>query len=80
MEQTGADSPAIGVAVWAVLVAGLLAYQGFCLLSPQDRWPAITDILRTAITNRAGRWLLFGGWLWLGWHMFVRTLRYPYVG
>lgn len=70
----------IGLVVWAALLGAVLAYQGFCLLSTGDRWPAITDILRTAVGHPTGRWLLFGLWLWLGWHMFVRTLKYPYQG
>jgi hypothetical protein len=70
----------MGVAVWAMLVAVFLGYQGFCLLSDDDRWPPITDIFRDVIRYPAGRWLLFGLWLWLGWHLFVRTLFSPYQG
>ncbi len=24
-------------------------------------------------SRRASRWLLLAGWLWLGWHLFVRS-------
>ena len=67
----------MGVAVWAILIGVFLGYQGFCLLSDDDRWPPITDIFRDVIRYPAGRWVLFGLWLWLGWHLFVRTLVSP---
>jgi Family of unknown function (DUF6186) len=72
--------PVMGVAVWVLLFAALFGYQAFCLLSDSDRWPAFTDILRDVVGYPAGRWLLFAAWLWLGWHLFVRTLFSPYNG
>ena len=72
--------PVMGVAVWALVIAVFLGYQGFCLVSDDDRWPPITEILGDAIRYPAGRWVLFGLWLWLGWHLFVRTLFSPYQG
>ncbi|MBI4259702.1 MAG: hypothetical protein HY658_03955 [Actinobacteria bacterium] len=66
----------IGLVVWGVLFGALLAYQGFCLLSTGDRWPAMTDLLRVALRSPVGRWVLFGTWLWIGWHLFVRTYRF----
>jgi Family of unknown function (DUF6186) len=70
----------MGVVVWAVVIAAFLGYQGFCLVSDDDRWPSITEILRDVIRYPVGRWVLFGLWLWLGWHLFVRTLFSPYQG
>jgi hypothetical protein len=66
----------MGVAVWALLVAALLAYQGFTLVRNDDRWPAISDIIRVVMGSAAGRWILFGLWLWFGWHLFVRGWRF----
>lgn len=74
------SGPVMGVALWAVVVGVFMAYQGFCLVSDDDRWPPITQILRDVIGYPVGRWVLFGLWLWLGWHLFVRTLQSPFVG
>jgi Family of unknown function (DUF6186) len=76
----GRSGPVMGVAVWAAIIAVFLGYQGFCLLSDDDRWPPITEIFGDVIRYSPGRWVLFGLWLWLGWHLFVRTLFSPYQG
>ena len=31
------------------------------------------DALTLVTRSRVGRWALVGGWLWLGWHLFVRV-------
>ena len=66
---------AVGLLVWAAVFGVLLAYQGFCLLNDSDRWPAFSEVLRTAMRHPAGRWVLFALWLWFGWHLFVRGWR-----
>ncbi len=66
----------IGLIGWAVVIALLLGYQGWSLVSSDDRWPAFSDLLRVVMRYPVGRWLLFGLWLWLGWHLFVRGWRF----
>jgi hypothetical protein len=66
----------IGLIGWAVAMGIVLAYQGFTLTSPDDRWPAFSDLLRTAMRYPVARWLLFGVWLWFGWHAFIRGWRF----
>ncbi|HEY1332566.1 MAG TPA: DUF6186 family protein [Actinomycetota bacterium] len=61
---------------WAVLIAAVLVWEGLGLLVPGDRWPTISDMLRTVTRPVAGRWILFSLWLWLGWHLFVRGWRF----
>jgi len=61
-----------GLVLWGVLIGLVVAYQGVCLVSTTDRWPSLSHILRSVTDNTAGRWVLFGMWLWLGWHLFVR--------
>ncbi len=65
----------IGLVVWGVLFGLLFAYQGLALVSTNDRWPSFSHVLRVVMRNPAGRWTLFGLWLWLGWHLFARSLR-----
>jgi Family of unknown function (DUF6186) len=66
----------IGLVGWGILVGGVLGYQGFCLLDNDDRWPALSDIIRDVMRHPAGRWVLFGLWLWFGWHLFVRGWKF----
>lgn len=37
-----------------------------------DRWATLGDVLRLLQRPLAGRMLLTAGWVWLGWHAFVR--------
>ena len=30
-------------------------------------------VVRALARRRPARWLLIAGWLWLGWHLFVRA-------
>lgn len=40
------------------------------------RIPSIGQVASLIAARPAGRWLLLAGWLWVGWHLFVRS----YVG
>lgn len=64
----------IAVVGWAVIVGALLAWQGLGLV--REGWPTLSDLLRPAVRPAAGRAVLFGLWLWLGWHLFVRGWRF----
>jgi uncharacterized protein DUF6186 len=66
----------IGLVGWGIVVGGMLGYQGYCLLDNDDRWPTASDILRDVMRHPAGRWVLFGLWLWFGWHLFVRGWKF----
>lgn len=66
----------IGLAIWAVLIGAVLAYQGLGLVRNDDAWPAFSDVLRVVMRHSVGRWVLFGLWLWFGWHLFVRGWRF----
>ncbi|TMK83766.1 MAG: hypothetical protein E6G44_11250 [Actinobacteria bacterium] len=67
---------AIGLAGWAIVLGVVLAYQGLCLVANGDRWPAASEVIRDVMRYPVGRWVLFGLWLWLGWHLFVRGWRF----
>jgi Family of unknown function (DUF6186) len=66
----------IGLVGWAVVIAVLLAYQGWTLLRNDDAWPTFSDLVRVVTRYPLGRWVLFGLWLWFGWHLFVRGWRF----
>jgi uncharacterized protein DUF6186 len=66
----------MGLVVWALVFGVVLGYQGFCLTSTDDRWPALSEIVRDVMQHSVGRWVLFALWLWLGWHLFVRGWRF----
>ena len=60
------------VTIWGytVLAFAALIYQigGQILRRTATLGQALTHVTRI----RAGRWLLLAGWLWAGWHTFVR--------
>ncbi len=66
----------MGLVVWAVLFGLLLAYQGVGLVREDDRWPALSEVVATVTRYPLGRWVLFGVWLWFGWHLFVRGWQF----
>jgi hypothetical protein len=65
------DMRPIAVAGWLVIVAALLVWQGVGLVRGPE-WPTLTDFFRAFMKPSFGRFVMFGLWLWLGWHLFVR--------
>jgi hypothetical protein len=61
----------IAVVGWLVIVGALLVWQGLGLLRG-PAWPTMSDFFRAFMSTAPGRYLLFGLWLWLGWHLFIR--------
>jgi Family of unknown function (DUF6186) len=62
---------AIAVVGWLGIVAALLVWQGIGLVHGPE-WPTLSDFFRSFMTVPLGRFILFGLWLWLGWHLFIR--------
>ena len=62
---------AVTLAGYALLVAALagLELTGRVWHRTSTLGGAVAALAR----RRAGRWLLLAGWLWLGWHLFVRA-------
>jgi uncharacterized protein DUF6186 len=61
----------VAVIGWLALFAAILAWQGLALaLGPP--WPTMSSMLRAFMRPPTGRVVLFGLWLWLGWHLFIR--------
>lgn len=55
---------------YAVLALAAVAYQVAGLVL--GRTATLGQALRRVIRVPAGRVLLLAGWLWAGWHIFVR--------
>jgi hypothetical protein len=56
---------------WLVIVGTLFLWQGIGLVRGPE-WPTVSDFFRSFMTVPVGRAVLFGLWLWLGWHLFIR--------
>ena len=65
----------VAVVGWLVIVGVLLAWQGLALVNT-PQWPTISDLFRSFMRPVVGRWVLFGLWLWLGWHLFIRGWQF----
>ena len=63
-------SRAITLWGYALLAVAVVAYQlaGLAL----GRTATLAQALRRVTRVPAGRFVLLGGWLWAGWHTFVR--------
>jgi hypothetical protein len=66
----------IGFIGWFVLLGALMAWEGIGLVREGDAWPTFSEMLRTITRHSPGRWILFGLWLWIGWHFFVTGWRF----
>lgn len=65
-------SRAVTLAGYVVIVGAIVAYQVAGLI--WRRTPTLGRALATVLSRwRSARWLVLAGWLWLGWHLFVRS-------
>jgi Family of unknown function (DUF6186) len=60
------------IAGWIVLGLASITAEIAGLLSG-GRFPTLGDVLSFLMRSRVGRWFVLIGWLWLGWHVFVRS-------
>ena len=56
---------------YCVIAAILLGCQVASVVT--RRIPTVGQVASLIASHRAGRWLLLTGWLWVGWHLFVRS-------
>lgn len=59
------------LAGYAVIAVAVVAYQ-WSAWRRGDR-ATLGQFVATLATWRLTRWPLLAGWLWLGWHLFVRV-------
>jgi hypothetical protein len=64
-------SRATTLAGFAVIALAMVAGQAVSLLS--GRLPTLGQVVSLVTRRWPARWLLLAGWLWLGWHLFVRS-------
>lgn len=63
---------AVAVAVWVGLAVVVVGLQ-LAGLATRHRFPTFGDAAAYAMRWWLGRVLLLSGWIWLGWHTFVRS-------
>jgi hypothetical protein len=59
----------VDLAVWAALAAAAVALQ---VLAVAGAVPSVAEAISFLMRRPVGRWAVLLGWLWLGWHVFVR--------
>lgn len=64
------DSHTITLIGYATLLSAVTLYELAALRLASV--PTLGDLAAVLARSRAGRWFLLFGWLWLGWHLFVR--------
>jgi hypothetical protein len=69
----------VAVVGWVLIFGALSVWQGIGMAKGPE-WPSMSDMLRALMRPLAGRWLLFGLWLWLGWHLFIRGWEFFMAG
>ena len=74
-QEEDVTTRSVAVVGWLVIVGVLLAWQGLALAN-NPQWPTLSDLFRSFMHPVAGRWVLFGLWLWLGWHLFIRGWQF----
>jgi Family of unknown function (DUF6186) len=62
-----------GYVGWAVLAVGFAVLQVGAMAT--RRWATVADVVRLLTRRRAVQVACLAGWLWLGWHFFVRASR-----
>jgi Family of unknown function (DUF6186) len=62
---------AVAIVGWLGIVGAFLVWQGIGLVRGPE-WPTMSDFFRAFMAVPLGRFLVFGLWLWLGWHLFLR--------
>jgi hypothetical protein len=60
----------VATAGYVVLFSTMVVFQFTAVLG--RRVPTLGSTLRLVSKCRGGRLSLLAGWLWLGWHLFVR--------
>jgi hypothetical protein len=66
------------VTPYAVLLAGYLGLLAAALVlegsarAGREPFRPVAAVLQTALASRAGRWLVWVAWMWVGFHFLAR--------
>jgi hypothetical protein len=63
------DATILSVTGWSIVLAAFVLWEASAVLF---RYPRLGDVFGYVTRWRIGRYLLFGMWLWVGWHFFIR--------
>lgn len=63
----------VTLAGYTVLVAMMIACE--TVARRTGRVATLGHVIRALASRRAVRFLVLAGWLWAGWHVFVRVRR-----
>jgi len=56
---------------WALLAAAVVVLEARAVVR-HDRFASLGDAVDAVLRTWVGRGVVLLGWLWLGWHVFVR--------
>jgi len=59
----------LSVTGWSIVLAAFVVWEVGSLVF---RSPRLGDMFGYVTRWRAGRYLLFGFWMWVGWHYLIR--------
>jgi hypothetical protein len=62
---------ATNLALWVLIAGCLVGWHLITMLSKQ--LPSVAVVFQHARRLWVTRWIVLLGWVWLGWHLFVRT-------
>jgi hypothetical protein len=62
---------AANLALWVLIAGCLVGWQLFTMFS--KRLPTVAVVVQQARRFWVTRWIVLLAWIWLGWHLFVRT-------
>jgi hypothetical protein len=62
----------VGTIAWASTVSLLLAWEAFSHVARKPGYPTFARVARAFLGTTAGRVAMFGLWVWIGFHFFVK--------
>ena len=63
----------VGLAAWALLALAVVALT--IVAGRSETMPTFGELVRSLTRHIVVRTVLLAGWVWLGWHVLVRSTR-----
>ncbi len=61
-----------GTVAWSVVLAAVVSLEIIGSVA-NDRVPTFTQVVLFFTHNRLTRWMLFGLWVWIGLHFYLKA-------